>query len=878
MTLVTVDTTTPNPAVINGTANSAAATMGSSTSQGLITATGAGTTWSINGITDFRNGTLSIENGAAVSSNNVANVIGTAGATVNLIVDGPGSSFTSSFDMRLGGINSTANLIIRNGGTVTTNGTADFVVAASAIQPMGTATALVSGAGSSWTVTGAMQIGALGHGKLTIENGGFVQSGGAMLGVNGVGGHTTGDVLVTGASSAWSISGALLVGNQGDGTLTLRNGGQVTATSASVAGQTGSLSKIVIGGDPGTAAAAPGTLNVPTVTFGAGTGSVVFNHTSNSYAFAPTITGAGSVEVENGTTILSATNTYTGATTISGGTLSVTGAITSSNVTVNGGTLNVTGSVSDSTVNAGGLLTGTGSVGDTTVNSGGTFAPGTINVPGTSMTVAGNLAFASGARYAVYLNPSTASFATITGSAQLGGATVDANLANGGYVFKKYTILTASGGVTGSFGSVNTNLPSTFKAALSYDANDAFLTLSLALAAPGNNGNQQAVGNAISNYFNSGGSIPLTFAGLTAAGLTQASGESATGSQQSTFTAMSQFMGLLTDPPAGRGNGINGASLPTGYAAESDQASAYAARRKTDAFAMLTKAPTTTFVQRWTVWAAGYGGSQSTTGNAVVGSNDTTSRIFGTAVGADYLFSPNTLAGFALAGGGTSFSVNNLGSGRSDLFQAGAYVRHTAGSAYITAALAYGWQSISTDRSVTVAGIDHLRAAFDANAYSGRLEGGHRFVAPWVGGVGITPYAAGQFTTFDLPAYAESVVTGTQNFALAYAAKSVTDLRSELGLRTDKSFAAANGILTVRSRLAWAHDFNPDRSIAATFQSLPGTSFVVNGAAQASDSALTTASIEMKWLNGWSAAATFEGEFSNVTSSYAGKGSVRYTW
>jgi hypothetical protein len=32
------------------------------------------------------------------------------------------------------------------------------------------------------------------------------------------------------------------------------------------------------------------------------------------------------------------------------------------------------------------------------------------------------------------------------------------------------------------------------------------------------------------------------------------------------------------------------------------------------------------------------------------------------------------------------------------------------------------------------------------------------------------------------------------------------------------------------------------------------------------------------WLNGWSAAATFEGEFSNVTSSYAGKGVVRYVW
>jgi hypothetical protein len=81
----------------------------------------------------------------------------------------------------------------------------------------------------------------------------------------------------------------------------------------------------------------------------------------------------------------------------------------------------------------------------------------------------------------------------------------------------------------------------------------------------------------------------------------------------------------------------------------------------------------------------------------------------------------------------------------------------------------------------------------------------------------------------------------------------------------------ATRILTLRGRLAWAHDFDPDRSIAATFQSLPGASFVVNGAAQAAHSALTTASIEMKWRNGWSASATFEGEFSSVTASHAGR-------
>jgi outer membrane autotransporter protein len=209
------------------------------------------------------------------------------------------------------------------------------------------------------------------------------------------------------------------------------------------------------------------------------------------------------------------------------------------------------------------------------------------------------------------------------------------------------------------------------------------------------------------------------------------------------------------------------------------------------------------------------------------------------------------------------------------LFQAGAFVRHTVGPAYPSAALAYGWQDITTDRNVTIAGVDQLRAKFNANAFSGRVEGGYRFVTPWMGN---TPYAAGQFTTFDLPAYAEQAVVGANTFALAYGAKSVTDTRSELGLRTDKSYAMQDGILTLRGRVAWAHDFNPDRNIGATFQTLPGASFVVNGAAQASDAALVTASAENKWLSGWSAAATFEGEFSNITRSYAGKGVVRYCW
>ena len=121
-------------------------------------------------------------------------------------------------------------------------------------------------------------------------------------------------------------------------------------------------------------------------------------------------------------------------------------------INVNGGTLGVNGDVTSAsgvTVNAGGTLAGTGTVGNTLV-SGGVFAPG-AGTPGSSMTVTGTLGFNAASTYAVNLNPTTSSFATVSGVATLGGATVNAIFAPGSYIAKQYTILTATGGVTGTF-------------------------------------------------------------------------------------------------------------------------------------------------------------------------------------------------------------------------------------------------------------------------------------------------------------------------------------------------------------------------------------------------------------------------------------------
>lgn len=540
-----------------------------------------------------------------------------------------------------------------------------------------------------------------------------------------------------------------------------------------------------------------------------------------------------------------------------------------------GGTLSVNGVINGLvTINAGGRLGGAGTIDNVVVNGGG-LAPG--NSIGT-LNVANSLTFSAASSYMVEISGTSSDLTIVAGAVTLGGATVV--VVPTGTVTKQYTILTAVSGLVDTFNPVVSGVSPNLNPTLSYDTNNVYLNFALNYGG-GLNVNQQNVANALTNFFNTTGGIPLGFASLSPAGLTQVSGELATGSQQGAFDAMNLFLSLITDPfVAGRNGGFGGNAGAIPFAEES--ASAYAAKKPRvarDAFAKFpTKADVARndlFDRRWSVWGAAFGGGSNTSGNAALGSNDATARAFGFAVGADYRLSRDTLAGFALAGGGTNFSVSGFGSGRSDLFQAGAFIRHNIGNAYVTAAAAYGWQDVTTERTVTVAGFERLRAQFNANAYSGRVEGGYRYVTPWMG---ITPYAAGQFTTYSLPAYAEQVLAGAGTFALNYAARDVTASRTELGVRTDKSFAMSNGILTLRGRAAWAHDFNTDRNVTALFQTLPGAAFVVNGAAQAPDSALVTGAAEMKWLNGWSAAAIFEGQFSNVTNSYAGKGVVRYAW
>src|SRR5260370_20752394 len=116
-------------------------------------------------------------------------------------------------------------------------------------------------------------------------------------------------------------------------------------------------------------------------------------------------------------------------------------------------------------------------------------------------------------------------------------------------------------------------------------------------------------------------------------------------------------------------------------------------------------------------------------------------------------------------------------------------------------------------------------------------------------------------------------------FGLAYNARNASDTRSELGARFDHAVALdPSKVLTLRGRLAWAHDWVSDPTLAPVFQALPGASFIVNGATPAKDSALASAGAELRLPHGVSLLGKFDGEFASHARTYAGTGTLRVSW
>jgi autotransporter-associated beta strand protein len=336
--------------------------------------------------------------------------------------------------------------------------------------------------------------------------GGTIALGTANLTVNQAG-STSYDGVVTGGAGSLTLAGGTL-------TLTGANsyGGGTTVTGGTLVGTSTSLQGAIV--------------NNAAVTFDQATAGTYAGAMSGT----GTLTKAGA-----GTLDLTGTNTYGGATTVSGGTLAVNGSITSA-----------------VTVNSGGTLGGGGTVGSTTIANGGRFAPG--NSIGTT-TVAGNVSFAPGSVYEVEANAVGAADRIDAGTATLTGGTVQVLAEAGTYQSStQYTILSTTGGVTGTFAGVTSNL-AFLTPSLSYVGNNVLLTLTsngTSFSAVAQTPNQRAVSNYLDAVEGDPG-VQALMTSLSGLSVEQAqtafrslSGESLTAGRRVAMAAGAHFADTLT--------------------------------------------------------------------------------------------------------------------------------------------------------------------------------------------------------------------------------------------------------------------------------------------------------------------------------------------
>ena len=255
------------------------------------------------------------------------------------------------------GAGHSTNLII-NGGALTSYST----TIGNNSNSVGFATVSSGSLSNASTLT----VGDSGTGYLSITGGTVANNNGYIATSAGSAG------AVSISSGLWSNNNLLTVGNNGIGTLSISGNGTVTIGNGSGTLKMGFGSTSTGTLNLGDGGSSMGSLLAAEVTGGSGTATVNVN-SSGDNTLGQKFSGSLSFnQIGSGTTTLTGSNSYTGTTTVSAGTLNIgnsgtgnlvidSGAGHSTNLLVNGGTLN----------NASGIIgNAVGTVGSVTVTSG----------------------------------------------------------------------------------------------------------------------------------------------------------------------------------------------------------------------------------------------------------------------------------------------------------------------------------------------------------------------------------------------------------------------------------------------------------------------------------------------------------------------------
>ncbi len=468
--------------VLNGADSFSGLTIGFGTvTVGTNTAAGTGSIALANGTT-LAAGVSGLVLANAVTTAGVATIDTGAGVfTLTGPITGPGSIMkVNSGNLVLNGSNGFAGLNV-NTGTVTVGTNTAAGAGAVALAGGTTLAAGVSGLVLANAVTTA--------GVGTIDSGaGSLTLAGAVTGPGSIAKVGSGTLALKGSNSFAGLG---------------VTAGTVTVGSNTAAG-TGTIA--LAGGTTLAAGAAGLTLANAVTTAGVGT----VNTSGFDLTLGGPITGPGSlVETGGGSLNLGGVDSYAGATTVASGQLRVTGSLVNSTVTLASGA----------------SIRGTGSVAGLVAGSGSTVAPSLGTAIGT-LSVTGNAVFQPGSTFAVDVGATTADRLTVGGTAALAGTLAINQVVGPLAPFTTYTLLSAAGGRSGTFGTVsygNAVYNAAFTPTVSYTTTNVLLSLQAkSLVAQVGNGiltpNERNVANAYDAAIATGYN-PSAFAALFAPGL-----------------------------------------------------------------------------------------------------------------------------------------------------------------------------------------------------------------------------------------------------------------------------------------------------------------------------------------------------------------------
>ncbi|WP_159559693.1 autotransporter outer membrane beta-barrel domain-containing protein [Alcanivorax sp. S71-1-4] len=342
--------------IINGgTVTTQHASVGSTPgAEGYLLVSGAGSTL-IAGQTlvlaENGTATVTVADGAYIDSNAVS--IGYAGQGVaDVVVTGQDTRWDMNLTMVVGGWGNGV-LTLADGATLG-GGTQLVMGQYNDASGLGIGTLHASG-GSQLSFSSLAQIGVRGEAELTLTSGASLS---ALEGIVGWNAGGKGTLNLSGTDTLWSGQRYLMIGHEGQGEATLSEGATISLvrrdlypddpTSLVLANAAGSQGVFNIGAAENEAAVAAGTLDLERFRFGAGDGTLVFNHTSSDYVFAPYLSGVGTLRhLAGDTTLAGGDADFDGMVHLTGGTLTLAAdqVLGTGTLELDGGTLATRGDI-----------------------------------------------------------------------------------------------------------------------------------------------------------------------------------------------------------------------------------------------------------------------------------------------------------------------------------------------------------------------------------------------------------------------------------------------------------------------------------------------------------------------------------------------------